>query len=778
MQHVGHLAQVQQLWLAQVPVILQQGQQLLDASPSAPAGGPTCSYSISCWTDIPAPVLLHLYRYSCPGTAPPVTDATGEGKQCVLQASMGQAPDYEGMPSPIGPLHGHQQQLSPLHGQQQQLSPCQHGDKWQDTKAFKTYQEMLQSEQSKPDAAFIGVPPQFHGGLSDKNNIELKLAQAGVHLFVEKPLSIQSAEEVAKLADELKQVQDQQKLIIAVGYMFRYPVQGRLHAARAVKAGSPHCSGLDVHVWLHAALRQVQVWQGAACCPGSLGRSCLVQWAAGKGSRSGVPGALFRCCVASWLNRAVCCPCRYSALARTAKRILEKYNAQPLGVNARYACAYSTIEKRDCPRKLGILLKQPHAGAAFKPVASWQTGIQPIAQCTLAARAQLQHKASNLLWGLGPSSAWLPSQCDAHTPPATSINALQATHFVDLMRFFCGEIEQDSVQAVAVGPQAKLSDMPAPPAAEAEASLCSGTSTTARHPSRHACTAPEPETWDAAAAHTELHQLRKGQARTPRVPMNKRINRVTGAIWRFKSGAVGSLFHSLVLHGATYDTELEVLADGLRMVLRDPYGKPQLLVRHPHEEEYKEPKTAPVAELCTLECAGWSYGALIEALWRAALQSGAVAAAVCVPSAFMTDWLLPCLTLLTLTDSGILQARAFIDAVQQGDGSGVASLFSDAAMSYQASCRAWILASRAHSIIAAADTGTLKSWTFRKKRHSGLLRDPRPATLDHDSLKRQQSQLSSAQYHFRLDMLWPISSNDQLGPHYILFPDFCQLSWL
>ena len=72
------------------------------------------------------------------------------------------------------------------------------------------------------------------------------------------------------------------------------------------------------------------------------------------------------------------------------------------------------------------------------------------------------------------------------------------------------------------------------------------------------------------------------------VPMNKRINRVTGAIWRFKSGAVGSLFHSLVLHGATYDTELEVLADGLRMVLRDPYGKPQLLVRHPHEEEYRE----------------------------------------------------------------------------------------------------------------------------------------------------------------------------------------------
>ncbi len=44
----------------------------------------------------------------------------------------------------------------------------------------------------------------------------------------------------------------------------------------------------------------------------------------------------------------------------------------------------------------------------------------------------------------------------------------QATHFVDLMRFFAGEIIEDSVKAVAVGPQQKLSDMPEPPLAEAE----------------------------------------------------------------------------------------------------------------------------------------------------------------------------------------------------------------------------------------------------------------------------------------------------------------------
>ena len=44
----------------------------------------------------------------------------------------------------------------------------------------------------------------------------------------------------------------------------------------------------------------------------------------------------------------------------------------------------------------------------------------------------------------------------------------QATHFVDLMRFFAGEILQDTVKAVSVGPQQKLVDMPAPPEGEHE----------------------------------------------------------------------------------------------------------------------------------------------------------------------------------------------------------------------------------------------------------------------------------------------------------------------
>lgn len=44
---------------------------------------------------------------------------------------------------------------------------------------------------------------------------------------------------------------------------------------------------------------------------------------------------------------------------------------------------------------------------------------------------------------------------------------LQATHFVDLMRYLVGNIEKDSIQALAVGPhQMKLADMAPPPLAE------------------------------------------------------------------------------------------------------------------------------------------------------------------------------------------------------------------------------------------------------------------------------------------------------------------------
>ena len=44
------------------------------------------------------------------------------------------------------------------------------------------------------------------------------------------------------------------------------------------------------------------------------------------------------------------------------------------------------------------------------------------------------------------------------------------------------------------------------------------------------------------------------------------------AQWSFESGGVGSLVHGAVLQGRCYEACLEVWADGLRMLLDDPYS--------------------------------------------------------------------------------------------------------------------------------------------------------------------------------------------------------------
>lgn len=41
--------------------------------------------------------------------------------------------------------------------------------------------------------------------------LQLEMAKAGVHLFVEKPLSVRPAAEVAELAHQLKHIQDKNK---------------------------------------------------------------------------------------------------------------------------------------------------------------------------------------------------------------------------------------------------------------------------------------------------------------------------------------------------------------------------------------------------------------------------------------------------------------------------------------------------------------------------------------------------------------------------------------
>lgn len=50
----------------------------------------------------------------------------------------------------------------------------EHGDKWKNTKVFPNYHAMLEDKASKPTAAFIGLPPKYHGALEDPNaNIEV-----------------------------------------------------------------------------------------------------------------------------------------------------------------------------------------------------------------------------------------------------------------------------------------------------------------------------------------------------------------------------------------------------------------------------------------------------------------------------------------------------------------------------------------------------------------------------------------------------------------------------
>lgn len=76
-------------------------------------------------------------------------------------------------------------------------------------KAYADYNEMLAKE--KLDAVYISIPPFAHGGA------ERAVISAGLHMFVEKPVHMNSAD-ARQIA---KQIEDS-KLITAVGYQERY----------------------------------------------------------------------------------------------------------------------------------------------------------------------------------------------------------------------------------------------------------------------------------------------------------------------------------------------------------------------------------------------------------------------------------------------------------------------------------------------------------------------------------------------------------------------------
>ncbi|KAG8705305.1 hypothetical protein FRC09_003035 [Ceratobasidium sp. 395] len=115
----------------------------------------------------------------------------------------------------------------------------------------------------------------------------------------------------------------------------------------------------------------------------------------------------------------------------------------------------------------------------------------------------------------------------------------QATHFCDLARYFGGDVDLDTISARTVEwheDPGKLS----------------------RLPIDESLVAPE-----------------------------NRIPRATSAVWKYQSGAIGSMTHSTILHGTLYACEFEVYCDGYTMRLSDPYGVPVLHVRQTGQD-YEE----------------------------------------------------------------------------------------------------------------------------------------------------------------------------------------------
>ena len=59
-------------------------------------------------------------------------------------------------------------------------------------------------------------------------SVELDLAEAGIHMFMEKPVSVRPIAEVLELAERLEEFHHQNGVITGVGYMLRYAAGVRL----------------------------------------------------------------------------------------------------------------------------------------------------------------------------------------------------------------------------------------------------------------------------------------------------------------------------------------------------------------------------------------------------------------------------------------------------------------------------------------------------------------------------------------------------------------------
>ena len=83
---------------------------------------------------------------------------------------------------------------------------------------------------------------------------------------------------------------------------------------------------------------------------------------------------------------------------------------------------------------------------------------------------------------------------------------------------------------------------------------------------------------DAAPHYSLLLQVKAGN----------RVNRATVAIFKFENGSVGSLNHTLLMHGSNFFTEMDIYGDGFAIAIKDPYQHPAVFVRRPHSDDLVE----------------------------------------------------------------------------------------------------------------------------------------------------------------------------------------------
>ena len=66
-----------------------------------------------------------------------------------------------------------------------------------------------------------GVHPHVHGNSVAPYDMELQLLKAGIHVFIEKPVSNQPLDKFMPYVHDIEEISKEKRLIASVGYMFR-----------------------------------------------------------------------------------------------------------------------------------------------------------------------------------------------------------------------------------------------------------------------------------------------------------------------------------------------------------------------------------------------------------------------------------------------------------------------------------------------------------------------------------------------------------------------------